>query len=224
VGQGLAAVLKTRPDFELVACCDDLAGTIQCLESDPPDIALAYVTSGISLADLRELRSASARTSIVLWGQGLADEFVFQAMQLGIRGLLRGDSSTAAVLSCLERVRDGELCFQAEIMQTLLFQKRVVLTPRESQVVALVAQGLKNKEIAYSLGLTEGTIKVYVTRIFTKLEMNDRLDLALYGLKNLFGGQFEQPGETRHARPDQPLLCPRSLPLRTREANAPFRN
>ena len=219
VGQGLAAVLKTRPDFELVGCCEDLAGTVACLQSDPPDLVLAYLTSGISLSDLRELRSANPRTPIVLWGQALAGEFVFQAMQLGIRGLLPGHTSTEALLAALQKIHGGGLCFEPEIMETLLFQKRVVLSPRESQVVALVAQGLKNKEIAWSLGLTEGTVKVYLTRIFRKLDMNDRLDLALYGLKNLFGGQpgNERISEAAHGRPAQNLVCPRSLPLRSRE-------
>ena len=54
----------------------------------------------------------------------------------------------------------------------------------------MVAQGLKNKEIAFSMGITEGTVKVYLYKLFQKLGMNDRLDMALYGRKNLFSGQL----------------------------------
>jgi len=218
VAHGLAAVLESRPDFELAACRDDWPGTVECLMADPPDVALVYLTPEISLSDLRELRSADPRTPVVLWGQALAGEFVFQAMQLGIRGLIPSQSPVEALLSTLKKIRGGELCFETEIMETLLFQKRVVLSQRESQLVALVAQGLKNKEIAASLGLSEGTVKVYLTRVFKKLDMNDRLDLALYGLKNFFAGQpgTQKAGETR-----ADVACPRSLPLRSRGQAVP---
>jgi DNA-binding CsgD family transcriptional regulator len=61
---------------------------------------------------------------------------------------------------------------------------------RQGQIVSLVAQGLKNKEIAFSMGITEGTVKVYLYKLFQTLGMNDRLDMALYGRKNLFSGQL----------------------------------
>jgi hypothetical protein len=72
----------------------------------------------------------------------------------------------------------------------------------------LVAQGLKNKEIAFSLGITEGTVKVYLYKLFQKLGMNDRLDMALYGRKNLFSGQLGLE-RTRAAWPPValPSLC-----------------
>jgi DNA-binding NarL/FixJ family response regulator len=219
IGQGLASILMTRQDFELTACCGDLAGTLDSLKSTRPDIVLVYLTSGISLSALRELRLADTSAQIVLWGQAFAGEFVFQVMQLGVRGLLPNDSSADTLLAALQKIRNGGLCFETGLMESLLFQKRVILTGREAQLVALIAQGLKNKEIAHSLGLTEGTVKVYLTRVFKKLDMNDRLDLALYGLKNLFGGQLghERTGENRQSQNDQSLVCPRSLPQRPRE-------
>jgi DNA-binding CsgD family transcriptional regulator len=74
-------------------------------------------------------------------------------------------------------------------MEQLLLTKRVSLTRREGQLVGLIAQGLKNKELAYALGITEGTVKVYLSRIFKKLGVNDRFELALYALKNVVSGQ-----------------------------------
>ena len=62
------------------------------------------------------------------------------------------------------------------------------LTPRQGQLVALLTQGLKNKEIASKLNISEGTVKVYMSRMFQKLGVKDRLELALYGLKNLTPG------------------------------------
>ena len=73
----------------------------------------------------------------------------------------------------------------------LLTSKRVVLTQRERQLACLLAQGLKNKEIAYSLRLSEGTVKVYLTRLFHKVGANDRFEMALFALKNCFAGTEE---------------------------------
>jgi DNA-binding NarL/FixJ family response regulator len=154
---------------------------------------LLHLTSRISLAGLGELASAGAQLRIVLWGGAIGGEFAFQAMQLGIRSIVPGDTTIDGLLTTLHNVHRGVLCFERELVETVLLQKRVALTRREGQIVSLVAQGCKNKAIAGELGITEGTVKVYLYKLFKKLGMNDRLDLALYGLKNLFGGHTELP-------------------------------
>src|SRR5450759_5549863 len=93
VAEGLAAVFLTHADLELAACRDSLSGTLDCLNSTRPDVLLVHVISGISLSDLREIRSAGSRCQIVLWGQELAGEFAFQAIQLGVRSILPGNTS-----------------------------------------------------------------------------------------------------------------------------------
>jgi DNA-binding NarL/FixJ family response regulator len=220
VAQGLAAVFLTHADLELAACRDSLSGTLDCLKSTRPDVLLVHVISGISLSDLREIRSAGSRCQIVLWGQELAGEFAFQAMQLGVRGILPGNTSIDDFLAALRKVHRGVLCFESDLLESVLSQKRVALTPRQGQIVSLVAQGFKNKEIAFSLGITEGTVKVYWYKLFKKLGMNDRLDMALYGRKNLFGGQA---GLERMRDTGPPLqfagkpVVPRSLLLAERK-------
>jgi two-component system, NarL family, nitrate/nitrite response regulator NarL len=191
VARGLAAVLDNQADLELAACRDSLAGTLDCLKSARPDVLLVHLISGISLSDLREIHFACSRCPIVLWGQELGGEFAFQAMQLGVRSILGGNTSVDDFLVALRNVHRGVLCFEKDLMERVLAQQRVALTQRQGQIVALVAQGFKNKEIAYSLGITEGTVKVYLYKLFKKLGLNDRLDMALYGRKNLFGGQPE---------------------------------
>jgi DNA-binding CsgD family transcriptional regulator len=71
----------------------------------------------------------------------------------------------------------------------------VALTKRESQLVALLSQGLKNKEIASTLQISEGTVKVYLSRLFQKVGVKDRFELALYGLKNLQNMAGDAPGD-----------------------------
>lgn len=206
VGRGLAEVLRLRPEYRLVLCCDNLPAALAGMRSAQPAIVLVYLTSRVSLSDVRALRSAGDRAPIVLWGEALTGEFAFQAMQLGVRGILAATISIEGLLATLQNVHRGMLCFEPGLMESLLTQTRVTLTRRQSQIVALVSQGLKNKEIASSMGITEGTVKVYLYKLFRKLGMNDRLDMALYGLKNLYISQ---------APPDP--FGPRSLPSQVRD-------
>ncbi len=214
VGRGVAAVLRGRPGFQLVACCENLAEARKRIRAVPPNIVLIHVMSRVSLSDLREFRTTHSRSQIVLWGDGMVGEFAFQAMQLGVRGILPSNTSIECLLSALRSVNRGVLCFEKELMDTVLLQNRVNLTERQGQIISLVAQGLKNKEIAWSLGITEGTVKVYLYKLFRKLGMNDRLAMALYGQKNLFGGQGEADGACdfgRRPRHALDVFVPRSL-------------
>jgi DNA-binding NarL/FixJ family response regulator len=170
-------------------------------------VVLVYLTSHLSLSYVRALRSACSRSQVVLWGEGLTGEFAFQAMQLGVRGVLSSGISVDSLLAALENIHRGMLCFEPELMESVLAQKRVTLTRRQGQIVSLVSQGLKNKEIASAMGITEGTVKVYLYKLFRKLGVNDRLDMALYGLKNLCVDRTAAPV----------LAGPRSLPARLHE-------
>jgi DNA-binding NarL/FixJ family response regulator len=190
VSQGVAAVLRTHADLELIECRDSLAGALDCLKSTRPDMLLVHLLRGVELSELREIRSADSRCQIVLWGQELEGEFAFQAIRLGVRGILPGNVSIDDFLAAVRNVHQGGLYFEKDLLESMLSQKLVALTQRQGQIVSLVAQGLKNKEIAFSMGITEGTVKVYLYRLFHKLGMNDRLDMALYGRKNLFSGRL----------------------------------
>jgi DNA-binding NarL/FixJ family response regulator len=190
VAEGLAAVFGTHSDLDLVASRDSLSGTLDSLTSTRPDVLLVHLLSGVKLSELREIRSADSRCQIVLWGQELEGEFAFQAMRLGVRSILPGNISIEEFLAAVRNVHQGGLYFEKDLIESMLSQKLVALTQRQGQIVSLVAQGLKNKEIAFSMGITEGTVKVYLYKLFQKLGMNDRLDMALYGRKNLFSGQL----------------------------------
>src|SRR5207244_12826951 len=86
---------------------------------------------------------------------------------------------------CLKCVKDGELWFEKALTDNLMTTRRYALTRREGQLVALLSQGLKNKEIATAMDISEGSVKVYLSRLFQKLQVKDRFELALFGLKNL---------------------------------------
>ncbi len=189
VAEGMATVCQTQSDLLLTAWPDSHAATLECLRSVRPDVLLVHLTAGISLSELKELRTIAAHCQIILWGQELGGEFAFQAMQLGVRSILPAQTAIGDFLQTIRNVHLGGLYFDRELMESVLAQKRVALTPRQGQIVSLVAQGFKNKEIAYALGITEGTVKVYLYKLFRKLGINDRLDMALYARRHLFGGQ-----------------------------------
>ena len=216
VGKGFASVLRGHADFTLAGACENLTDLRDLISVTKPGIVLVHLTTRISLSELNSL-TLCCKQSIVLWGDEITGEFAYQAMQLGVRGILPGAATVDCLLNSLSSIHRGVLCFEAGLIDSALTRKRVALTPREGQIVTLVADGFKNKEIAYTLGTTEGTIKAYLYKIFRKLEINDRLDLALYGQKHLFGGK--QPlwkrSSDRPAAKMTDSFIPRSLAAQT---------
>ena len=188
LAKGLAAALDPASGFRLEGVLNSLPETIEYVEKHPADILLLDFTAELTLPALQNFKHSDAHPKVVLWTYSISKELAFQAMELGVRGILRKSIPVERHLTALRSIHDGELWFERELLQSFFTSKRVVLTRREGQLVSLLAQGLKNKEIAASLLITEGTVKVYLSRLFKKLGVNDRFELALYGLKNLCGG------------------------------------
>jgi two-component system nitrate/nitrite response regulator NarP len=190
LAKGLEAVLRQVEGFELLPTCNTVAGVIDQVAHVVPDLVLMDLTSEITFAVLSELKHAMASTKIVLWVNNISTELAFQAMGLGVRGILRKTLPTDLQVKCLQKVQAGELWFEKALTDSFLCARRVALTQREGQLVSLLSQGLKNKEIATTLMISEGTVKVYLSRLFQKVGVKDRFELALFGLKNLTTGQL----------------------------------
>ena len=191
--------LRALFDLHRLSDCqiaDTLDGAIfLCKERNYP-LMLLDVTSSFDLAMLRKVRGA-AGAKIVLWVDAISPEQGFQALELGARGILKKDLKPEALLKHLADIQEGHLFLDKELMNGIGAAKATRLTRRESQLVEMLAQGLKNKEIAYALQLTENTIKAYLSRLFQKLGVKDRLELALYGMRNATAGTnyFFRPGD-----------------------------
>jgi DNA-binding NarL/FixJ family response regulator len=181
---GLAAVLESVTTLELeihVGIPSSIAGLVEA--SDPPVILLDFIPQDYPF--LLELRNGLPNCWIVLWMHSVPIEIVCQAMRLGVRGILRKTLAVGHLLKCLESVAAGEFWFDKEMTAGFLQSRTVELTPRESQIVPLVSQGLKNKEIAYELNVAEATVRIYLSALFRKLGVKDRYELAIYGVKNM---------------------------------------
>ena len=129
------------------------------------------------------LRARCGGVPAIVWERVTAFEPALNALGAGVQGVLLDMSNQQEILLCIQTVLDGGISVPASIAQAVVSSRRCQLTRRESQLVNLVSQGKSNKDIAYTLGISVGTVKVYLSRLFDKLEVTDRYELALVGLR-----------------------------------------
>jgi DNA-binding NarL/FixJ family response regulator len=185
---GLEAVAGQLDDLHVSGSYTNIEALRDQAGMLPPDVLLLEMTREITLELVKELAAIAPQTGIVLWLDDSSPEFLTQAMAIGVRGILKKNQSVDAHLDCFRSVASGETWIDRELAGLLIRGHKVHLTKRERELVGLVAQGLKNKAIATALEISEGTVKVYLSRLFTKVGANDRFDLALIGLRNVEAG------------------------------------
>jgi DNA-binding NarL/FixJ family response regulator len=201
LARGFASVLSSVAGFETVSVCLNLSELFdKALEAGKPDVLLIDLTPEVSFGVLTRLQRELPDCRVVLWVRSISTELAYQTLELGVRGVLRKTLPIELLVKCLGKVAEGELWFDKNLTASFLSAKMVSLTRRESQLVSLLSQGLKNKEIAATLSISEGTVKVYLSRLFQKVGVKDRFELALYGLRNFQNIRSEPPHLA--ARPD----------------------
>lgn len=123
---------------------------------------------------------------VVVWGMSVTEAEALRFLQSGAKGIIRKSADTPTVLACLRAVSQGRSWMQDSVFRestTIEAQVRTDLTPREHQVMELVEQGFKNREIAQELGIRPGTVKIHLKHIFEKTGVRGRHGLALNGLR-----------------------------------------
>jgi len=165
---------------------------------------------------------------VIAWQRSTASEPALKALDSGAAGVLNDISSAEDVLACLEAVISGRRWVPPSVTHAVLNTRRCHLSRREGQLLKLIAQGLRNKEIAYALSITEGTVKVYLSRLFTKVGVSDRFELALLGLRHSGheSADHASAGEARIETGSKPLdavyLYREAMP--PRPIAAPYQN
>ena len=177
--------LIAEPAGLVVFHCSEIQDLPACFEANLPDLALIDVNASVTPQFLGELKPLAPDTGLILWVDKVSPEYVQQVIGFGVLGVLRKDATTDLYAQCLERVTAHKLWLENDMTQKLLSMRTVKLSPRERQLVALLTQGLRNKEIAWRMNITEGTTKVYLSRLFEKTGANDRFELAMFVLQNL---------------------------------------
>jgi len=204
---GLVRLLALEPDFEVVAQAQDGRQVLDVLQQHEPDILLLDLKMpGLDgLATLQRLQNSKHKTRvIVLTASDDKNEFV-QAMKLGTSGIVLKQSATDLLIKSIRKVNAGEIWLDSHTTAAVMRQfatgadelpsgpappsssrerERSLLSQREREIVALVAQGFKNKEMAEKMFISEQTVKNHLHNIFDKLGVSDRLELALYAIHN----------------------------------------
>ncbi len=148
-------------------------------------LILVDVDAIAGLQCLHELKVLAPQSGLILWVDWISPEFIREVLNTGVRGILRKTASPRLYEQCLENVGTGQLWLENEMNQKLLSDKAIRLSPRERQLVGLLIEGLRNKEIATRMNITEGTVKAYLSRLFEKTGASDRFELAMFALRNL---------------------------------------
>ena len=184
LAEGLKAILGESGAVRSVRCLESIAHLSMRLSGEGVAVVLVDHVSASDLSELRDLCKVD-RLRICLLAHNIATEFLLQATEAGISGIISTSRTPSEIVAAVTAVSEGQLSFDPLFTGTNSLTQAVHLTPREGHLVQLLTQGLKNKEIAYQLGITEGTVKVYLSKLFQKVGAKDRFDLALSGLKNL---------------------------------------
>jgi DNA-binding NarL/FixJ family response regulator len=192
---GLRKLLDADEDITIVGEAQNGAECIRMLTKLKPDILLLdlRMPDKDGLAVLEEVNFDTLPTRVVVLTAAEDDRDVVRAMRLGARGVVLKQSATDLLVKSIHRVHAGEIWLDnrmtAEVMKAFSKssesgprREKPLLSDREKEIVQLVAQGFRNKEIGEKLFISEQTVKNHLHNIFDKLGVSDRLELALYAI------------------------------------------
>jgi len=195
---GFLSLVRSQDAIRICTVRGRISDLMNAIDAQAPDVLLFDFVAAEDFPGLAAVRRRAAACKTVLWVDAIQIEAGYQAMKLGVRGILKKSDDFDYVLSALEHVSEGRMCFGQSLIADFLEAKTVGLTPRESQLVPLVARGLKNKEIAAALELSEATVRIYLSALFRKLGVRDRHELAIHAIKNLPSGEISSAPEGGH--------------------------
>ena len=200
VREGLRRLLGLENDLEIVGEAADGETTVAMVEKTEPDVVLLDLRMpGMDgFGALQKIQQLSKRTKvIVLTASEDKNEFV-RAMKMGCSGIVLKQTASELIVKSIRRVHAGEIWLDSHTTAAVMRQfatpvdgppqsnlrsrDRSPLSQREREIVALVAQGYKNKEMAEKMFISEQTVKNHLHNIFDKLGVSDRLELALYAI------------------------------------------
>ncbi len=183
--QAAVEAMLRGSDYELVGKASSGAEALEAIAEHDPEIVVLDVQmpDGTGLDVLRKLRTEGDDRSIVLLTASIDESGFAEALKLKVDGVLLKTSDPALLLDCLDSVRGSEEWIDphlnAEAARLEGARDRSILSPRETELVSLVRQGMRNRDIAAKLGITEGTVKVYLHSVFEKTGVANRTELAI---------------------------------------------
>jgi DNA-binding NarL/FixJ family response regulator len=192
--EGLRRLLDEEGGFEVVGQASDGAEAVRLARELAPDVLLLDMAMprATGLDALRELAAAGSPTRTLLLTVALEDQQLLEALQLGARGLVLKEAATELLFKAIRAVVDGQYWVGRDTITDIVRHLRELssagsrrppaarLTRREREIVAGVAGGESNRELAQRLGLAEDTVKHHLTNVFDKLGLSNRAEVAAY--------------------------------------------
>ena len=190
--EGIRNLLRGVPDLKFLTAPESLAQAAEVVRKQRPNVLILDKGFGIQaildwLAEIQAGDGMPLQTGIVVWGVSVTEAEALRFLQAGARGILRKSAGVQAVVACLRTVAGGRSWMEDCVFRDSTRSDRYPrseLTAREQQVLELVEQGFKNKEIATELGIRPGTVKIHLKHIFEKTGVRGRYGLALNGLRD----------------------------------------
>jgi DNA-binding NarL/FixJ family response regulator len=210
--QLLTNALRRRQEFHIIICGMDTTSINNAIASTPARVALLSPNPSANFADnmatIRQFHLTYPDIVKILLVESCEREMVLSAFRSGARGIFCISEANLRLLrKCIHSVAGGQIWANAEQMNYVFeriaagptlhvinYRGDKLLSPREEQVVAIVAEGLSNREIAMALKLSEHTVKKYLVRIFDKLGISTRVELVLYAVNPGPQGAAGLPG------------------------------
>jgi len=186
--EGLRRLLEAAEGLRVVAAETSLIEGMEAVRELRPSVVVVDKGLGIhALIDwLLALQRLPAPPAALVWGACLSDDEVLRLLQAGAAGVVRKTSKLDSILNSIRTVARGGTWLEDDMLREANRHERSdrsTLTPRESQVMEMVQQGMRNKEIAMNLGISIGTVKIHLKHIFEKTGVHGRYGLAVSSLK-----------------------------------------
>jgi DNA-binding NarL/FixJ family response regulator len=201
VREGFGALLSAQPDIVVVGSAADGEEAVSAARRQDPDVVLMDIRmpklDGLSATrQMLDTPPGTHRPRVLMLTTFDLDEYVFEALRAGASGFLLKDAPSADLVHAVRVVAGGEALLAPSVTRRLIEDyatRRPVrhrpavlntLTPRETDVLRLIARGLSNQEIADNLVLAEQTVKTHVSRILTKLDLRDRAQVVVFAYES----------------------------------------
>lgn len=173
---GLKTATNDQPDMEVVADVDNGNDAVEAYRLHRPDVVIVDLRmqgwSGVETT--RKLRELFGEVRVLIFSNYAKGEEVFQAMRAGALGFVLKEMAMDRLMEAIRKVSKGEQYIPPEVAMRVGERMLLQLSAREIEVLKLVARGLSNKQIGAELGVVEGTVKIHVANIFTKMGVSDR--------------------------------------------------
>lgn len=180
--EGIRSLLSQSEGLSFGGGITSLLGGMELVRTLTPDIMLLDRSFGdLGVAEVLSYLRSNPTVNVVVWGHGIAEPDALRMLQAGAKGVLRKTASPSTMIACMRAVCEGQTWMEEQIFGE---EPRAVpghspLTVREQQVMELIEKGFRNREIASTLGIQTGTVKIHLKHIFEKTGIRGRYGLAL---------------------------------------------